>query len=164
MHPDFVISQTYACSQARMFELWSDPALLKQWFGPAGVSVSHARMDLRVGGTFHFCMKGPDGTELWGLWVFQEIQPPERLVWLHSFADANGQPSRHPMSPTWPLHLRSNVQFEENDGQTTVQVCWSAHAANPLEQATFDASHASMNMGWTGTLAQLQAFIQISKG
>ena len=68
------------------------------------------------------------------------------------------------MSPTWPLHLRSNVQFEENDGQTTVQVHWSAHAANPLEQATFDASHASMNMGWTGTLAQLQAFIQSSKG
>lgn len=163
MHPDFVISQTYPVSRERLFELWTQPELLKQWFGPAGVTVPHASMDLRTGGTFHFCMKGPDGSEIWGKWVFQAIEPPARLVWLHAFADAQGNTARHPMSPTWPLQLLSTVTFEEKDaGQTTVTIRWAAHEANALEQATFDASHASMQMGWTGTLAQLQEFLNSS--
>jgi uncharacterized protein YndB with AHSA1/START domain len=160
MSPDFTVSQVFACSQARMFELWTRPELLQQWFGPAGVTVPECHMDLRPGGRFHFCMQGPDGSRIWGLWAFLEIEAPRKLVWLHSFADAQGQPARHPMSPTWPLLLHSTVTFEEESpGQTRVGVRWAAHQAEPLEQATFDAGHASMHMGWSGTLAQLQAFI-----
>ncbi len=38
-------------------------------------------------------------------------------------------------------------------------VRWATQDANPAEQATFDMSHASMQMGWMGTFAQLQAFL-----
>jgi hypothetical protein len=40
-----------------------------------------------------------------------------------------------------------------------VTVRWATHAANPAEQATFDMSHPSMQMGWMGTFVQLQAFL-----
>ena len=162
MSPDFVISQRFDLPRERMFALWTDAAQLQQWFGPAGVTVPSCHMDLRVGGHFHFCMRSPDGAEIWGKWVFQDISAPQGLVWLHSFSNPQGEPTRHPMSPTWPLELLSTVRFEEHPetGQTTVTVRWATHQANPLEQATFDMAHDSMRMGWTGTFSQLQAFIQ----
>ena len=46
MSADFVISQIFAVPRERMFTLWTDVELLKQWFGP--------------GGSFHFCMQSPD--------------------------------------------------------------------------------------------------------
>ena len=107
-------------------------------------------------------MQTPDGTQMWGKWVFKKIAPPKRLVWLHSFADEAGNPTRHPLSPTWPLTLLSTVTFDEDaeqPGNTLVTVRWATHDANPVEQATFDMSHPSMQMGWMGTFAQLQAFL-----
>jgi uncharacterized protein YndB with AHSA1/START domain len=161
MPADFVISQSFAVPRERMFTLWTDVELLKQWFGPAGVTVPQATMDLRPGGSFHFCMQSPDGTQMWGKWVFKDISPPGRLVWLHSFADEAGHPTRHPMSPTWPLTLLSTVTFDDDaqPGHTLVTVHWATHDANPAEQATFDMSHPSMQMGWVGTFMQLQAFL-----
>ena len=44
-------------------------------------------------------------------------------------------------------------------GHTLVTVRWATHDANPTEQATFDMSHPSMQMGWMGTFMQLQAFL-----
>lgn len=60
MPADFVISQSFAVPRERMFTLWTDVELLKQWFGPTGVTVPKATMDLRPGGSFHFCMQSPD--------------------------------------------------------------------------------------------------------
>ena len=44
MPADFVISQIFAVPRERMFTLWTDVELLKQWFGPAGVTVPQATM------------------------------------------------------------------------------------------------------------------------
>ena len=83
-----------------------------------------------------------------------------RLVWLHSFADEAGHPTRHPLSPTWPHTQLSTVNFDEaQPGHTRVTVRWATHDANPAEQATFDMSHPSMQTGWMGTFMQLQAFL-----
>ena len=106
-------------------------------------------------------MQSPDGTQMWGKWVFKDITPHGRLVWLPSFPDEAGHPTRHPLSPTWPLTLLSTVTFDDDaqPGHTLVTVRWAMHDANPAEQATFDISHPSMQMGWMGTFAQLQGFL-----
>jgi len=70
--------------------------------------------------------------------------------------------SERALSPTWPLTLLSTVTFDDDPaqpGHTVVNVHWATHDANPTEQATFDMSHPSMQMGWSGTLVQLQAFL-----
>ena len=61
---NFAISQSFAVTRERMFTLRTDVELLKQWIGPAGVTVPQASMDLRPGGSFHFCMQSPDGTQM----------------------------------------------------------------------------------------------------
>ena len=47
----------------------------------------------------------PDGSEMWGKFVYREITPPERMVFIVSFSDENGGTTRHPMAPTWPLEM-----------------------------------------------------------
>jgi hypothetical protein len=69
--------------------------------------------------------------------------------------------SERTLSPTWPITLLSTVTFDDDaqPGHTLVTVRWATHDANPTEQATFDMSHPSMQMGWMGTFVQLQAFL-----
>jgi uncharacterized protein YndB with AHSA1/START domain len=161
---EFILTRTLAAPRALVWQVWTEPAHLMQWFGPAGMTMPRCTMDLRVGGRFHFCLRAPDGQDMWALWQFGEIVAPERLVWLHGFADPQGKPARHPMAPSWPLQMLSTLSFAERDGQTEMRLHWVAHDATAQEQHSFDTSHASMQMGWAGTMAQLDAHLARVKG
>ena len=105
-------------------------------------------------------MEAPNGTAMWGKFVYREIVPPERIVFINSFSDEAGGITRHPMSPTWPLQMLSTFTFEAlPDGKTRFTVRWQAYNAAEEEQKTFDTSHDSMNQGWGGTLDQLAAYL-----
>jgi uncharacterized protein YndB with AHSA1/START domain len=45
-------------SRQRVFEAWTKPELLRQWFGPATRSVAEVSSDLRVNGAFRIVMEG----------------------------------------------------------------------------------------------------------
>ncbi len=112
----FTLAHTFAAPRARVWRAWTDPAELKQWFGPAGYTLPTCRMDLRPGGTFHYCMRSPDGKDMWGKWTFREIAAPERLAIVTSFSDAQGGITRHPMAPTWPQETLAVTTFTEEVG------------------------------------------------
>ena len=99
----------------------------------------------------------------YGLFVYREITPPERLVFISSFSDENGGLTRHPMAQTWPIEMLSTFAFEDVGGKTRFTVKWSAHNATEEERKTFDAGHASMTQGWSGTLEQLEAYLAKAK-
>ena len=117
-------------------------------------------MDLRPGGTYHYGMKAPNGSAMWGKFVFREIVAPERMVFINSFSDEAGGTTRHPMAPTWPLEMLSTFTFEEQPGgKTKVTIRWAPHNATEEERKTFDAGHDSMRLGWGGTMEQLEAYL-----
>jgi len=96
--------------------------------------------------------------------VYREIIPPEKLVFINSFSDEKGGLGRHPMAPTWPLEMLSVFTFEvQPGGKTVVTVRWSPHNATEEERKTFDAGHASMNQGWSGTMDKLEAYLATAK-
>jgi len=137
---------------------------MKHWWGPKGFTVVKSDMDLRVGGIYHYCLQAPDGSPMWGKFVYREIAPPERVVLISSFSDERGGTTRHPMTPTWPLEMISTMLFEETGkAKTKFTVKWSPHNASEEERATFAAGHASMNQGWSGTFEQLAAYLARGK-
>ena len=158
---EFVIRRTFDAPRPLVWKAWTEADRLMKWFTPSGFTMFHAKNDLRIGGTFLYGLQGPD--TIWGRWTYREIVPPSRLVVEQSFSDENGGIGRHPMAPTWPLKMRSVVTFEEKNGGTEVTVRWSALDATDVEQATFDAGHASMTQGWTGTLNQLETYLAKEK-
>jgi uncharacterized protein YndB with AHSA1/START domain len=117
-------------------------------------------MDLRPGGSYLYGMKAPDGSAMWGKFVYREVVPPERMVFINSFSDEAGGITRHPMAPTWPLEMLSTFTFEEAPGgKTKLTIRWSPHNATDEERKTFDAGHDSMRQGWGGTLEKLTAYL-----
>ncbi len=76
-----------------VWNMWTDPELFKQWYGPMGMSVPIAEMDVVVGGTRKICMemKSPERTmSMWSIGVYKEIIFPSRLVYTESMCDADG--------------------------------------------------------------------------
>jgi uncharacterized protein YndB with AHSA1/START domain len=117
-------------------------------------------MDLRPGGIFHYGMKAPDGSDMWGRFTYREIDAPKRLVFLNAFSDPMGGVTRHPGHAGWPLELLSTVTFDELGGKTKVTVQWvPADSATQIERKTFDEGRGSMKQGWTGTMDQFAAYL-----
>ncbi len=157
---DFVITRVFDAPRDLLWRAFTEPEHMKQWWGPKGSVIVASKMDLRIGGTYHGAMRSPDGQVMWAKFVYREIVPPRRLVWVHSFSDEAMGLTRHPMSPTWPLEMLTTVTFdEEPGGKTKVTLRWSPMNATAEEQATFDAAHGGMQGGWTGTFERLDAYL-----
>jgi uncharacterized protein YndB with AHSA1/START domain len=159
----FVLTRTFDAPRALVWEVFTKAEHLKHWMGPGG-ALSHATVDLKPGGLFHYGMAMPNGQVAWGKWTFVEIVPPEKLVVLVAFSDADRGITVHPMSATWPLETRSVMTLTEKDGKTTLRLEWTAYNATAEQQATFDAAHDSMNQGWGGTMAALETYLAKIQG
>ena len=157
--PPFVISQTFDAPRESLWKAWTERASLMEWFGPKGFTMPAAKMDFRTGGSFHYCLAGPNGHEMWGKFVYREIKAPERIVLVNSFSNEDGAITRHPMSPTWPLEMLSTFSLAERNSKTTATFEWSPLNATAEERATFDGAHESMKLGWSGSFEQLAAYL-----
>ncbi|MEZ4721165.1 MAG: metalloregulator ArsR/SmtB family transcription factor [Flavobacteriales bacterium] len=93
-----------------VFEVWSDPHHLAQWFGPNGFTITTHNMDFREGGRWRFMMHGPDGKDYPNKVVYTEIKRPERIVYHHA-DDEEVQ--------TISFHV--TITFEDRGGKTMVR-------------------------------------------
>ncbi|MGH6736047.1 MAG: SRPBCC family protein [Methyloceanibacter sp.] len=156
---EFVIRRTFNAPRARVWQAWTDPDQLLHWWGPKGFKVVSTKVDLRPGGMFHYCLESPQGQVMWGRFLYREIVPEERLVYINSFSDPEGGVSRHPLHEGWPLQIFSTVTFAERDGKTTVTIHWVPYEATEAERDTFEEGAPSMQAGWTGTLDRLEDYL-----
>ena len=156
---DFVISRVYDAPRERVWQAWTEPERLKQWWSPPNFKTHTCKVDLRPGGMFLYGMRAPDGTEVWGRFIYREIVAPEKLVFIVSFSDPQGGRTRHPWSANWPLDILSTVTFEAEGARTKVTVRWTPHEASELERKAFDEGRGSLSQGWGGTLDHLTAYL-----
>lgn len=155
----FVIARRFAAPREMVFRAWTEAEQLKRWFGPKGSAMAACTMDLRPGGIFHYCLEMPDGQWIWGRWLFREIVTPERIVLLQSFSDGTGGVARNPWNANWPLEILSTTSFEASQDGTLMTVTWRPYEASETERRAFEAGFESMNMGWSGTLDRLDAYL-----
>jgi uncharacterized protein YndB with AHSA1/START domain len=161
---EFEISRVLDAPRDLVWTAFTDPERMKKWWGPKGFIVIHSKMDLRPGGTYHYGMRAPNGDPVWGKFVFREIVPPERMVFISSFSDEAGGTTRHPLHMSWPLEMLSTFTFEAlSGGKTRFTVRWSPHNATDAERRTFEDGRDSMRVGWSGTLEQLEAYLANAK-
>jgi uncharacterized protein YndB with AHSA1/START domain len=148
------VERVFDAPRGLVFEAWTDPERLKRWWGPRGFTTPFCEIDLRPGGVFLFCMRSPEGRDFWGRGVYREVVVPERLVFVLSFANAEGEvvPATHyGLSPDWPLERLMTVTFEELPGATRVTV-WD-------EGLPVDADRDGVREGWTQSLDRLAEYL-----
>lgn len=156
---EFVIERLFDAPRDLVWKAFTQRDHLMNWWGPKGFKMIVGNLDLKPGGTFHYGMQAPDGSEMWGKWVFREIVKPERLVFVSSFSDKDAGLTRHPMAPTWPIEMLGTATFIDRGGKTLLVNRAVALNATDEERATFEGNFDSMNQGFGGTWDQLAAYL-----
>jgi uncharacterized protein YndB with AHSA1/START domain len=105
---EIVISRVFAAPRELVWEVWTDPKHMVEWWGPEGFTMTIQQMDLRPGGAWRHILHGPDGTDYPGTGVFLEIVKPERIV----YSLSGGRKGEVQFESTWT--------FEEQGEKTKV--------------------------------------------
>lgn len=107
-----------------VWSMWVDPDMFKKWYGPMGMSVPTAEMNVVVGGIRKVCMEmtSPERTmSMWFTGVYKEVNQPSRLVYTESMCDADGtiiSPQSMGMPEGHPDITEVIVELSETDGKT----------------------------------------------
>lgn len=84
---EIVITREFDAARELLWDVWTEPKHVENWFGPAGFTTKVIESDLKPGGVSQYIMVGPDGKEYPGKGVYKEIVRPERIVSTDEFGD-----------------------------------------------------------------------------
>src|SRR5580704_8918155 len=128
-----------------VFSAFSDPKHLAQWWGPNGFSTTTLSFDMRPGGVWRFVMHGPDGRDYQNRIIYEEIVPPERLVYRHGGGD-----------DVEPVQFRQTVIFEDLGGRT--RITWRGDFPTAAERDRVIKEYGA-DTGMVQTLARLSDYV-----
>ena len=136
---DIMLKRFVDASRDLVWEAFTDPAHLVNWWGPEGFTNTFQEIDIRPGGTWRFVMHGPDGTDYDNHIVFDVIEKPSRIEFDHGPAPV----------------FRSTITLEEVDGRTLVTMTARLETPELREQiATYAVD------GGRSTLNRLAALVE----
>jgi len=143
-----VITRVFDAPRALVFGAWTEPRHLAKWWSPKGFTNPVCELDLRPGGRIRIDMRAPDGVVYAMGGAFEEILPPERLVFTSTAgADADGNPM---------LENRNTITFDDDAGKTKLTVHVLVLRAAP-EMA---GALAGMEQGWSETIDKLSEYVR----
>src|SRR6476646_5539818 len=137
---ELVVTRTFNGPAHIVFEAWTKPELLKQWWAPksCGVSFVSCEADVRAGGTYRFVFSHPASEQpmaFFGRYI--EVTPHSRLVWTNDEGGEDG--------------AVTTVTFEERGGETLVVM----HDLYPSKEALDAAIASGSTCGFCETFDQL---------
>ncbi len=151
---EVTLEKTFAAPLAKVWEAWTRPELLKQWWGPDNVTIPECEVDLRVGGKFYIVMEageamGPYKGTLWPMLAEFTVVAPNAQLSYTALAWTEGQ------KETTMIDQTTEVMMHEENAQTKVKVVAIIHKTGP------DAVMAAegMEMGFTQQLGKLERFL-----
>jgi uncharacterized protein YndB with AHSA1/START domain len=66
-----------------VWEVWTNPEHIANWWGPNGFTNTIHKMDVNNGGEWNLTMHGPDGKNYPNRSVFIEVVPFKKIVFQH---------------------------------------------------------------------------------
>ena len=93
-----------------MWDAWTNPEEVAQWWGPRGFTLTNHSHDLRTGGHWHYTMHGPDGVDYENTTQYLDVVPLQRMVYDHG-----GHKDRPPL-------FRVTALFTEREGRTQLDM------------------------------------------
>ena len=144
--PVFVLEREFDAPRELVWQAWTDPELLSQWYGPRVDTIIH-QFDIEEGGIWLNEMKW-DGKSNYQRAEFTEVNPPERLVFMQSSTDDEWNIVANPMMPDWPRVLTTIVTFDAKGEKTKMRLEWVPHDASQAELDCFAAAMEGLGKGW----------------
>lgn len=158
---EVVIERVFDAPRELVWKAWTDPEMLKKWWGPEGFTAPSIKVDFKVGGKYIFAMQGEPGSEwsnvMYSAGIYKEIVPHEKLVVTDYFSDEEGnmmEPKDFGQDANFPKESTVTVRFEEIEGAKTKL---SITYPKPETTEQMDAILKSgMQEGWQSSLNKLE--------
>ena len=125
----------------QVYAAWTDPAQLRQWFGPEKVQTRNLIADARVGGKFRWDLTNSEGEKMTCLGEYRELQPDKKIVFTWQWDD----------DEDWENHTSVvTVELSDRDNGTELRLIH--------EQLPNEASRDGHTEGWNSALDKLEKF------
>ena len=139
---EIVITRAFHAPRRVVFDAWTKPEHVAQWWDPSHAPLAVCEIDLRPNGAFRFVHQGPAGSAHPFTGMYRDIAVPERLVFT----------TRNPSSGAESV---GTLVFSEHDGVTTLTMTMTCQS-----QADRDALlKMRVDVGTTRTLDNLEEYL-----
>ncbi|WP_445488106.1 SRPBCC family protein [Niallia sp. 03133] len=132
---DLVMERVFHAPKEALFQAFSESDRLASWWGPKGWQTKNLKFEFEPNGIWHYCMVCTDknqgdffGYESWGKAVYKEIDPPNKIVYIDSFSDANENTNAEMPS------IQVTLSFNEQKESTLLTIRSSFDSSEQLQQ------------------------------
>jgi uncharacterized protein YndB with AHSA1/START domain len=139
------LTRTVRSPRNRVYEAWTNPEVLRQWFGPANMHCTSITLDARVGGAYSLGVR-PDGAP---------ATQPEAIATGHYTRVAPGKLLQFTWKPTWRPGEESlvTVSFQDAAGEgTEITIRHEKFESEAIEGYT---------KGWTACLEKMEVAVDV---
>jgi uncharacterized protein YndB with AHSA1/START domain len=136
------IKRVIKAPRDRVYAAWTDPAQLRQWFGPDNVRTRELVADIRIGGKYRWDIISPEEEQMAVSGEYLELVPGKKVVFTWQWED----------DENWENRV-SVVTVELSDRGENTELTLT-HEKLPNEQ-----SRDNHNEGWTKVINRLENFL-----
>ena len=154
MEKELTIERIYTAPCEHVWNAWTDPEMLKQWWGPNNVTIPECEVDLRVGGMFYIVMEagealGPYKGTQWPMRAeFTVVEPNSKLFYSgEAWTEGNKQETT--------IDQTTEITFTKEGNKTKVTVVAVVHKVGPGARMALQG----MEAGFTQQLSKLNDFL-----
>lgn len=144
---ELIVTRTMKAPRELVFEAFTDPQHLLNWWGPNGFTTVTYSLDMKPGGVWRYVMHGPDGRDYQNIVTYLEIVRPERIVFRHGGVDDKELEQ---------VSHETTITFVEKDGKTTVTLRLLFPTTQERDRVVKDYGAIE---GGNQTLARLEEFV-----
>lgn len=152
---EVVFERTYNAPIEAVWQAWTTPEKLKQWWGPDNVSIPECEVDLRVGGRLYIVMEAGEAMgdlkgQRWPMEAeFTEVKENAKLSYTAK-AWTEGQ------EETTAINQVQELTLSEEDGKTTLKLVAAITKVGPNANMAVEG----MQYGFTQQLNKLDKFLK----
>jgi len=144
-----VIVREFDATPEQVWKAWTESQLLDKWWAPKPWKAKTKTMEFRAGGSWLYCMVGPDGPGPWCRTDFKTINKPKNFTAIGAFCDENGI-----INQDFPAMYWKNV-FSKTSTGTKIEVELSFNAEADLEKIL----ELGFKEGFTSALGNLDELL-----
>lgn len=147
--------RTYDAPLETVWQAWTDPKMIKQWWGPNDVSVPECEVDLRVGGRIYIVMEAGEamgsfkGTRWPMEGTFEVVEEPSKLSYTAK-AWTEGQ------EETTKIEQVNELTMTNENGKTKLKVKATVNKIGPNAKMAIEG----MQWGYNQQLDKLDKFLR----
>lgn len=140
------VVRAFDAPRNEVWKAWTDSAVLDQWWAPKPYKAETKTMDFREGGTWLYCMVGPEGDKQWCRADYTVVDAPNRYSGTDGFCDEAGNINNEMPVMHW------DVRFAPENNHTVVTIELTFDSAEDLNKIVemgfeegFTAAHGNLD-------------------